>query len=249
MRTASTEEFLKLLQESDSAVVLTGAGISTPSGIPDFRGPSGIYKKYPPYIFDVDFFYSNPEAFYSFAKEGIFTMLEVKPNLAHTLLAQLEEKGLIEAVITQNIDRLHQKAGSKRVIELHGNVEEYYCTSCGKAYTVRDVQRKLENAPVPLCDDCEGLIRPNIVFFGESLPKDALEEAIRLALKADLMIVVGSSLVVYPAAELPLLTLRNGGKLVIVNLGETAQDHLATLKFDLDVVEFARQVLEKLREI
>lgn len=239
------KEFLKLLNESRLTVVLTGAGISTPSGIPDFRGPQGIYRKYPQNVFDIDFFYSHPEKFYEFAKEGIFPMLEAKPNPAHVLLAKLEEQGLIEAVITQNIDRLHQKAGSKKVIELHGNVEEYYCTRCGREYTVKDVMEKLEKDSVPRCDDCSGLIRPNIVFFGEALPQNALNEAIRLSSKADLMIVMGSSLVVYPAAELPLITVRGGGKLVIVNMGETPLDDLATLKYNMDVVEFANNVMKE----
>jgi len=239
------KEFLDLLNESRLTVTLTGAGISTPSGIPDFRGPNGIYKKYSQNVFDIDFFYSHPEEFYQFAKEGIFPMLEAKPNLAHVLLAKLEERGLIEAVITQNIDRLHQRAGSKKVIELHGNVEEYYCVRCEKKYTVEDVIEKLESLDVPRCDDCNGLIRPNIVFFGENLPQDALREAIELSSKASLMIVLGSSLVVYPAAELPLITVRSGGKLVIVNLGETPFDDIATLKYNMDVVEFARRVMEE----
>ncbi|PLV59214.1 NAD-dependent protein deacylase [Thermotoga sp. KOL6] len=239
------KEFIKLLNESSLTVVLTGAGISTPSGIPDFRGPNGIYKKYPQNIFDIDFFYTHPQDFYRFAKEAIFPMLNTKPNLAHLLLAKLEEKGLIEAVITQNIDRLHQKAGNKKVIELHGNVEDYYCVKCGKEYTVEIVKRKLEVAEVPECDECLGLIRPNIVFFGEPLPQNALQEATKLSSEANLMIVIGSSLVVYPAAELPLLTVRSGGKLVIVNMGSTTLDDLATLKYNMDVVEFAKRVMEE----
>ncbi|MCD6550815.1 NAD-dependent protein deacylase [Thermotoga sp.] len=239
------KEFLKLLNESRLTVVLTGAGISTPSGIPDFRGPQGIYKKYPQNVFDVDFFYSHPGKFYEFAKEGIFPMLDAKPNLAHILLAKLEERGFIEAVITQNIDRLHQKAGSKKVIELHGNVEEYYCVKCGREYTVEDVMKKLEKDCVPRCDACSSLIRPNIVFFGETLPQNALNEAIRLSSRADLMIVMGSSLVVYPAAELPLMTVRSGGRLVIVNMGDTPLDDLATLRYNADVVDFANNVMKK----
>lgn len=238
------EEFLKLLKSSKRVVVLTGAGVSTASGIPDFRGPKGIYRRFPPDIFDIEKFYKNPERFYSFAKDGFFSMLEAKPNETHVLITKLEEKGLIKAVITQNIDGLHQKAGSKVVLELHGNMSRFFCVSCKRAYGVDEVKKKVEEELVPKCSHCGSLIKPDVVFFGEPLPKDVLRKAIELSERADLMIVMGSSLVVYPAAYLPVITVENGGKLVIVNRGETGLDSLAFRKYEMDLVEFSRKVLE-----
>ena len=238
------EEFLELLKSSRRAVVLTGAGVSTASGIPDFRGPKGIYRKFPPDIFDIEKFYTNPERFYSFAKDGLFSMLDAKPNESHIMIAKLEEKGFIEAVITQNIDGLHQKAGSRIVLELHGNMSRFFCVSCKQIYSASEVREKVEKELVPKCTKCGSLIRPDVVFFGEPLPQEALQKAIEYSERADLMIVMGSSLVVYPAAYLPMITVENGGKLVIVNKGETGLDNIAFKKYDMDLVEFSRKILE-----
>ena len=238
-------ELLEKIKASHHVVALTGAGVSTESGIPDFRGPNGLYSKYPENIFDIDYFYAEPEGFYRFWREALLPMSEAQPNDAHTLLAELESRSLLEAVITQNIDGLHQKAGSKNVIELHGNIFEYYCTRCGKVRSLESVKKLLESNPVPRCD-CGGLIRPNIVFFGESLPMHALSEATRHARECDLMIVLGSSLVVYPAAQLPIIAKEHGAKLIIVNKGKTGLDDLADFKFDRNLSDFARELIKHL---
>ncbi len=240
-----TSEFADLLKRSKYCVVLTGAGISTPSGIPDFRSPTGLYSKYPEEIFDIEYFYSNPGAFYSFCKQALLPMIDAQPNVAHKFLAKLEELGYVKAVITQNIDGLHQKAGSKNVVELHGTIYRFRCDRCGKNYEHRWVREELERTNLPRCF-CNGLVRPEIVFFGESLPSKAVEMAENHSLRCDLMVVMGSSLVVYPAASFPILAKRSGAKLVIINKGETGLDHLCDMKIEEDLVAFSEQVLQSL---
>ncbi|AEH52037.1 NAD-dependent protein deacylase [Pseudothermotoga thermarum] len=235
------QEFVDLLRQSSYCVVLTGAGVSTPSGIPDFRSPTGLYSKYPQEIFDIDYFYSSPASFYSFCKEVLLPMIDAQPNLVHEFLAWLEERGYVKVVITQNIDGLHQKAGSKDVVELHGNISRFKCDKCGKLYDHNWVRRELEKKAVPHCL-CGGLIRPDIVFFKESLPWEAVNMAEMHSLSCDLMVVMGSSLVVYPAASFPILAKKNGAKLVIINNSETGLDFLCDLKIEKDLVEFCSQV-------
>ncbi len=235
-----TDQFLELLRSSKYVVALTGAGISTASGIPDFRSPTGLYSKYPESIFDIDYFFEYPEVFYEFCKEALIPMTEAKPNSAHLMLAKLEQKGLLKAVITQNIDGLHQKAGNRKVIELHGTVFEYYCTRCFKRFEPSQIKEMLDVAQIPVCS-CSGLIRPNIVFFKESLPQEAISDAYLHASKCDLMIVLGSSLVVYPAAQIPIVAKSAKAKLVIVNRGETGLDHICDLKIQEDLSVFAQK--------
>jgi len=238
-------ELLEKIKASQYVVALTGAGVSTESGIPDFRGPNGLYSKYPENVFDIDYFYADPEGFYRFWREALFPMNEAKPNVVHTLLAELEAQRLLKAVVTQNIDGLHQKAGSKNVIELHGNIFEYCCAKCGRTQRFETVKKLLESNPVPRCN-CGGLIRPNIVFFGESLPMHALSEATLHAQECDLMIVLGSSLVVYPAAQLPIIAKEHGAALFIVNRGRTGLDDLADFKFDVNLSDFAKELMKHL---
>lgn len=233
------DHFLELLKSSKYVVVLTGAGISTPSGIPDFRSPTGLYSKYPEDIFDIEYFYRDPKGFYKFCKEVLLPMTDFKPNPAHIMLAKLEQKGILKATITQNIDGLHQKAGSKNVIELHGSVYEYHCTQCSKEYSLSSIKKMVEVSNLPLCN-CSGLIRPNIVFFGESLPERAIRDAQDYSTRCDLMIVLGSSLVVYPAAQLPFIAKMRGAKVVIVNKGETGFDHMCDMKIEEDLSVFAQ---------
>jgi len=239
------EEMLRELRGVGSAVVLTGAGVSTASGIPDFRGPGGIYSKVSPEVFDIDFFMSHPERYYRIEREILREALNAKPNVTHFLIAKLERMGLIEAVITQNIDGLHRKAGSSKVIELHGNISTGSCLRCGRRFRREEIDRMLRAVDVPRCE-CGGVIKPDVVFFGEMLPPQALNEGMRLAAESDLMVVMGSSLVVHPAATLPSITVRNGGKLIIVNRGETALDYLAYRKYDVDLVGFSREALRLL---
>ncbi|HID55987.1 TPA: NAD-dependent protein deacylase [Candidatus Poribacteria bacterium] len=239
------EETLRELREAESAVVLTGAGVSTASGIPDFRGPGGIYSMVSPDIFEIDSFMSHPERYYRIEREILGGSFDAEPNEAHILIAELERMGLIEAVITQNIDGLHQKAGSLKVIELHGNISTGSCLRCGRRFERGEINEMLREMDVPRCG-CGGVIKPDVIFFGEMLPPGALNEGMRLAAESDLMLVMGSSLVVYPAATLPSITVRNGGKLIIVNKGKTALDHLAYRRYDVDLVEFSREALRLL---
>jgi NAD-dependent deacetylase len=222
-------------------VAFTGAGISTESGIPDFRSENGIYSKYGKEIFDINFFYNNPEKFYEFAKEAFLPMYNASPNAAHRLLAKLEEKGYLMGVITQNIDNLHYKAGSKNVAEIHGNAIKFYCTRCKKRYSIQQVLESF------YCS-CGGLIRPDIVFFGENLHNEDWEKSLKLIEKAEVMIVIGSSLVVYPAAYLPILFKRKSGKLIIINKTITELDDLADIKVNSSAANFAENIFDFLKE-
>lgn len=239
------EKFLVLLSESRSTVVLTGAGVSTASGIPDFRGPQGLYKKLPPYVFDLDFFLSQPAEYYKIAADRIHNLFNKEPNATHRLLAVLEKKGLTKGIITQNIDGLHQKAGSEKVIELHGNAQNFFCMSCGKRYIVEEILKMLEVRDIPKCA-CGGLIKPDVVFFGEALPESALAEAYTLSENADLFVTMGTSLLVYPAAHFPTFAKQKGAKLLIINKGETGLDYIADEKYECDLEELSERVISLL---
>ena len=229
---------VELIQESKHAVVFTGAGASTLSGIRDFRGKNGIYKDFDANkIFDIDYFRRDPSYYYTHAKNFIYDLDSKEPNIVHTECARLEEMGLVKAVVTQNIDLLHQKAGSINVIEVHGSPKIHRCLECGNQYSFAWACRIVNEDRVPHCEACDGLIKPNITFFGEMLPEEALADAVRHARRADLIIVLGSSLVVHPAASIPVYTLENGGKMAIVNDGETPLDRHAALRYtDLETV-------------
>ena len=220
------QRFLELLETSENCVFLSGAGISTFSGIPDFRGSNGLYAKYDANkIFDLAYFYTH-------AREFIYDLDTKEPNLIHRTLATMEKQGRLSFVITQNIDLLHQKAGSKSVIEIHGSPAKHKCLSCGLNYSYDDVRKLLEKEMVPHCTKCSGLIKPDIIFFGEMLDETAITDAVTVSSKADLFVVIGSSLVVQPAASLPIYSLKSGGKLVIVNNMPTPLDGYAYLKYD-----------------
>ena len=241
------EEFLSIIRSSRRAYVFTGAGISTPSGIPDFRGSKGLYKEVPQDIFDIDKFYEDPERYYRVHKERIATMRNAEPNIAHIVVAKMEELNLIDCVITQNIDGLHKKAGSKNIIRLHGTLDRYVCTRCGEIYDYEFVENVIwKDEDVPRCIKCGGLLKPDVVFFGEPLPEIELLKAYKTAEESDLAIVIGSSLVVYPAAMIPRLTVENGGKLVIINLSETGLDKMAYRKYETDIERFFNRVAEEL---
>ena len=225
-------ELSRLLREAKHAVVLTGAGISTLSGIPDFRGVGGLYTRKDidaNKLFDLHYFYSDQSYYYEHARDFLYNLDEKEPNIVHEGLARLEEKGLIHAVITQNIDLLHQKAGSKKVLELHGSPLIHRCLSCGKTWDFPSIASTVRQGGLPKCDRCGGIVKPDIVFFGEGLPEKTLEEAEREARQADLMLVLGTSLTVYPAAAVPEITLRCGGRLAIVNRDPTHLDRYACL--------------------
>ena len=242
-----TRLFLEYLLNSKSAVVLTGAGISVPSGIPDFRSPNGLYAKYGKDIFDIEAFLKNPERFYSFSREGLISMLDAEPNQVHYLLAKLEDRGLIKGVITQNIDGLHTKAGSKNVVEIHGSVRTWSCLKCGKSYEMMNNENKTYLLEHDFRCSCGGLTKPDITFFGEMLPLQEFSKAQRWAEKSDVFITMGTSLAVYPAAQLPIYALRNNAKLFIINKGETELDKYAMIKIEAELSEFCNY-LEKLIE-
>jgi len=218
-----------LLDNAKRAVAFTGAGVSTLSGIPDFRGPDGIYQQMDAQkIFDIDEFDRNPQFFYSHAVELVYGKLK-EPSVVHQALAALEEQGAIRGIITQNIDLLHTRAGSKNVQEVHGSALRNYCRSCGKTFSFDEVVTTARAGTVPHCG-CGGVIKPDIVFFGEALPEKVFETARELAEEADLILVLGTSLEVQPAASLPRLTIRNGGKLILINDQPTWADSVASLR-------------------
>ncbi|MCM1986150.1 Sir2 family NAD-dependent protein deacetylase [Methanococcoides seepicolus] len=222
------KELFSLLENSSYCVVLTGAGVSTFSGISDFRGSSGIYNEFDAdLIFSIDHFKKEPSYFYGHSKDLIYDLKHRQPSIVHRVLSELERRGIIKTIITQNIDMLHQKAGSKNVIEVHGSPQEHSCLACGKKYTYEYIAVLLRTEDVPTCNECGGLIKPEIIFYGEMLKQDVIEKAIEESSKADLLLVLGSTLVVQPAASLPLYTIKNGGHLVIVNNMETPLDGYA----------------------
>ena len=234
------QRFIEVLKKSSYAVAFTGAGVSTLAGIADFRGKKGLYNQKDidaDKIFDITYFKKDPSYFYTKSKDFIYNLSDKTPALVHAELARLEKCGILKAIITQNIDLLHQKAGSKRVIEIHGTPLNHRCLSCGKSYDFDTIAVLVKKGIVPECSDCGGIIKPDITFFGEMLPAEALEAAFRESEKADLMLVLGSSLAVYPAAAIPRNTIKAGGNLVIVNDMETYLDDEALLKYrDLEDV-------------
>ena len=222
------EQFLQMVKESDNIVFFGGAGVSTESGIPDFRSVDGLYNQkydYPPEtILSHSFYIRYPEEFYRFYRDKMLC-LTAEPNITHKKLAELEAAGKVKAVVTQNIDGLHQLAGSKRVLELHGSVHRNYCRKCGKGFDaeyVRDYPGK-----VPLCDACGGTIKTDVVLYEEGLDQQTLEDAVFYISHADLLIIGGTSLAVYPAAG--LIDYYRGNKLVLINKSTTPMDARADL--------------------
>ena len=232
------EEVARLILSSKRLVVFGGAGLSTESGIPDFRSPGGVWDKYNP----EDFYYqkfiaseASREKYWQMATEMYGPMKKAQPNPAHLAIAELERLGKLDCVITQNIDGLHHKAGNSegRIIELHGTAMYVTCLNCKKRYDRDEVQERLrKEMKVPYCDNCGGPLKPATISFGQSMPERETEEAYHRSSSCDLFIVIGSSLVVQPAASMPLLAKRNGAKLVIINRDPTPYDDLADMEWD-----------------
>jgi NAD-dependent deacetylase len=238
-----------MIREADSVAVLTGAGISVPSGIPDFRTPGkGIWEKVDPMeVAHIDVFRRDPDRFWEFYAQRFTTLGDKQPNAAHDAVAELERRGLVDAVITQNIDRLHRRAGSQRVIEVHGSIDECVCMDCGGRVGLERVLELLDEQPgAPECSACISPLKPNVVLFGEMLPAEAINDAHAYAQNADLLIAIGSSLEVYPVASLPRVTLDAGGSIAIVTQGDTPYDRSAEVKLSGDVVEELEAVLAAL---
>ncbi|HYP49128.1 MAG TPA: NAD-dependent deacylase, partial [Thermoleophilaceae bacterium] len=237
---APAEQLAQLMSRARSAVVLTGAGISVPSGIPDFRSPgTGMWENVNPMeVAHIDAWRRDPDLFWRFYGERFGSLVHKQPNAAHEAVAELERRGLVRGVITQNIDRLHRLAGSQSVIEVHGSIDWSVCMQCGGKVALEQVVAQLESEDgAPECQCCIAALKPDVVLFGELLPLAALAEAHRLATEADLILCIGSSLEVYPVAGLPALTLGSGGRVALVTQGPTPYDGRAALKLDGDVVE------------
>jgi NAD-dependent deacetylase len=249
--TEPIQQAIDLIRKARRIVALSGAGISTEAGIPDFRGPGGMWE-------DVNLmaqmtasgFNRNPEGFYRASTKLFSTIGRAEPTLAHRLLARLEDMGKMEAVVTQNIDGLHRAAGSRKVFELHGTFRTGHCTKCGAQYDMAEFYAEIESGRLqaPLCAACNAVIKPDVVLFEDLLPVDAWDGAVQAVNNCDLLLVLGSSLVVYPAAELPMIAHANGAPLVIVNLERTDFDGLAAVTVQSRLGDFAQAALTALSQ-
>lgn len=242
-------ELAGLIRGADSVVALTGAGISVPSGIPDFRSPgTGLWENVDPMeVAHIDVFRRDPERFWHFYGQRFQTLESKRPNAAHEALVALERAGRLDAVITQNIDQLHAQAGTQELVEVHGTIAHCSCLRCRASFALGEARTRqaADRRGVPRCD-CGEPLKPDVVLFGEYLPAEALARAERLAEGADLMLCIGSSLEVYPVAQLPLITLAAGGKLAILTQGPTPLDARAAVRLEGDVVDELQAVLEAL---
>lgn len=240
MPAGKIDDLQKMITESDNIVFFGGAGVSTESGIPDFRSVDGLYNQkydYPPEtILSHSFYIDKTEEFYRFYHDKMLC-LDAKPNAAHEKLAELERAGKLKAVITQNIDGLHQMAGSKEVLELHGSVHRNYCRKCGKKF---DAQYMKNHTGVPLCDQCGGNIKPDVVLYEEGLDTDTMQKSVRYIANADILIIGGTSLAVYPAAG--LIDYYRGNKLVLINKSATPMDRRADLLLQGSIGEILGQI-------
>jgi len=241
----------QLIHASRHAVALTGAGHSTPSGVPDFRGTgTGLWSRVDPMtVASLEVFLQYPRAFFDWSRPLMRLMIDAQPNAAHLALAELEQLGKLKAVITQNIDNLHQRAGSRRVLELHGHWQESTCIQCGRVVSSASyLDNWLETGAIPHCD-CGGVLKPNVILFGEMLPPAVLAAAQAEAMACDLMLVIGSSLEVMPAAMLPGVALQNGARLIILNRDPTHFDEYAAVVMHEDLVETLPAIVAALKEI
>ena len=241
-------EVKEIIRDSNNIVFFGGAGVSTASGLPDFRSATGLYNKEnnsnysPEYMLSHDFFANHPDEFIKYVKENL--MIEgVLPNDCHYALEKLEKMGKLQGIITQNIDGLHQKAGSKNVIELHGTLNDYYCVSCGEKYDLSYVNKFTD---VPTCEKCGGIVRPDIVLYGEGLDQNNISHAINLISHADVLIVGGTSLAVYPAAG--LIDFYNGNKLVLINKDDTGKESAADYVIKGDISRIMMELVEDIDE-
>ena len=243
MEDAVVSKLKKLVSMSDQIVAFTGAGFSAESGISTFRGAGGLWSKYDPNIYaNIDIFMQDSTYYWSFFRDERYPVIKkAKPNAGHYALVKLEKLGKLYRVITQNIDGLHQVAGSSDVIELHGNTRKINCLSCGKTYTMDETYKLLQKELPPKCS-CGGNLKPGTILFGEPLPRVALDMAMVTSKNCDLFLVLGSSLVVHPAASMPRIAKKNGAVLVIVNIDPTPLDEMA----DIVINDSVSKVLSKL---
>jgi len=243
-------KLVDLILSSKYIIALTGAGISTESGIPDFRGPNGLWRRIDPEVASYSYFIKHPEDFWRFYIDFIKIFQDIKPNSAHYGLAKIEKLGMLKAIITQNIDGLHQKAGSKNVIELHGDLKTISCISCGMKYLFKDIIDIInEKGLPPRCVSCGGILKPDIIFFGEPLPQDAVEKAFSEAYKSDLILVLGTSLSVYPAAYIPDIVKSSGGKVIIINYSKTMKDYIGDIVIRGKLGEIIPKIVDEIEEL
>ena len=238
------------IKNSKHIVIFTGAGISAESGIPTYRGENGLWNKYDPNIYaNIAYFQQDPSYYWNFFREVRYPMLKkVKPNDAHLALAELQGVGNLKTVITQNIDGLHQEAGSSSVIELHGTTRIIYCQNCSQEYSLDEAFSLLEVQIPPLCSECEGKLRPAVVFFGESLNPQVLQMAFEEAENSDLLLAVGSSLVVHPAADIPRIAKQTGALLAIINKEKTPLDSAADYVINDEAGKILPQIVQIIKE-
>ena len=244
----SAERLAELIRLRQPCVVLTGAGVSTESGIPDFRSPTGLWARFDPLEYgSIEAFRRGPQKVWSFYKPRVAMLTEAEPNPAHLALAELERIGHVQAVVTQNIDLLHERAGSRDVVEVHGSIRTATCPGCRERYLLERVLELLAEADAPACPACGEIIKPDVVFFGELLPPGVIDRAYALARAARLLLVVGSALEVYPVAGLPSETIAARGELAIVNRGPTSFDSRAALRIEGSAGEVLPAVVDALR--
>jgi NAD-dependent deacetylase len=241
----SAQRLAELILEAQPCVVLSGAGVSTESGIPDFRSRNGIWAQYDPMEYaTIEAFRRDPAKVWDFYSKRLGVLADAEPNAAHLALAELERRGLVEAIVTQNVDRLHQAAGSVQVVEVHGSIRTASCPACARR---EPFERVVELLPLPTCEDCGRALKPDVVMFGELLPAASIERATALARDAALLLVVGSSLEVWPVAGLPEETLVRGGRLAIVNREPTPYDRRAALVLHGSAGELLEACVSSLR--
>ncbi len=243
MEISGLKRAAQLIKQSRKTAAFTGAGISVESGIPDFRGPDGLWSKYDPKLLELDYFYSHPAECWEVIKKIFYEFLEdTQPNDAHLVLAWMEEKGLLQGIITQNIDNLHYKAGNKNVIEYHGNTRQLYCHRCDKYW---EADLSPINFP-PVCKDCGTILKPDFVFFGEAIPVKALKGAGEMLEKLEVLLVIGTTGVVYPAAAIPRIAHSQGAKIIEINIERSEYTETLT---DIFIKLPASQALRALKEL
>lgn len=245
------QQAAQMISKSASNVALTGAGVSTKSGIPDFRGPDGLWTKVDPTKFaSVNGFLSDPRGWWEMALEMAPTIMNAKPNPSHTMLAKLEKMELLDCLITQNVDGLHQKAGSKNVLEVHGSLFSATCTVCHIHVDRKYLEKAIRKRQIPvMCPACGGLLKLDAVFFGEVLPQRALGAAVEAVRNCELILAVGSYLVVYPVATLPTIATQSGAKFIIINQEPTPLDQIADLVFHAEAGETLTQIVKAIKTL
>jgi NAD-dependent deacetylase len=246
---ASIRRAAELIRGSHYLIALTGAGISTPSGIPDFRSTnSGLWERYDPFeVASLSAFRYNPDKFFNWMRPLARDMINAEPNLAHIGLAKLESTNYLKTTITQNIDGLHQRAGAQHVLEIHGSWATCRCVSCFKAYHASEfMESYIDQGEIPTCPACGNVLKPDVILMGEQLPADTWQKSVKACERCDLMIVAGSSLEVMPVARLPMLAIENGAKLIIINQSRTYIDVRADEVFLADVIDIIPSIVEEL---